>query len=397
MHQQRYQKQPQHDQSHAFQRQMFHSPTQWPRSDSFDCTIPFSELKLYNKTLGSGSYGTVFKGRWREKNVAVKQYRTKEEIDSFKIEVQQLSRVKHHNIVILFGASIMSDKAYLVMEYAEGGSLSHLLHECKHQNYDLRHACSWAMQVANGVAYLHSIKPKAIMHRDLKPANLLLFNRGKILKICDFGTASAVKTHMTNNTGSAAYMAPEVFATDNYLESGDVYSWSIIFWELLVRQHPYDTSLFANPYQILWRVQTANLRPNPIENCPEIIWNLITRSWHRDPKQRPSMFDVAEEMRTIYALTGRCNSIYESAHDDNGVTPIMVCSTIPPPIDNHSEMSLDPCKQPQLHRLSSIKRRLAELQGSNKRDTAMDVVEELQILRSKGQALQQQCAATPDP
>lgn len=47
--------------------------------------------------------------------------------------------------------------------------------------------------------------------RDLKPPNLLLEMGGKILKICDFGTACDLKTHMTNNKGSAAWMAPEVF------------------------------------------------------------------------------------------------------------------------------------------------------------------------------------------
>lgn len=46
---------------------------------------------------------------------------------------------------------------------------------------------------------------------DLKPPNLLLVNEGKTLKICDFGTACDKKTCMTNNKGSAAWMAPEVF------------------------------------------------------------------------------------------------------------------------------------------------------------------------------------------
>lgn len=236
--------------------------------------------------------------------MAVKQFKTREEIDSFLIEVKQLSCVKHPNIVTLYGASTLSDTAYLIMEYAEGGSLNHLLHECKQQEYDLRHACSWAMQTARGVAYLHGIRPKPIMHRDLKPANLLLFNRGKILKICDFGTACAVKTQMTNNTGSASYMAPEVFSTSSYLESGDVFSWSIIFWEILARRQPYSQQ-YSNPYQILWRVKQAGVRPTEFEDCPPIIWNLITSSWHKDPKTRPSMREVADKMELISSLTER--------------------------------------------------------------------------------------------
>ena len=267
----------------------------------FTDSIPFNELKLSTETLGSGSFGTVYKGRWRSLDVAVKHFKTREEIDSFSVEVKQLSRVRHPNIVKLYGASSPSKTAaYLIMEYAEGGSLSHLLHDCRHQDYDLRHACSWAMQTARGVAYLHSLRPKPIMHRDLKPANLLLFERGKILKICDFGTACAVKTQMTNNTGSASYMAPEVFSTSSYLESGDVFSWSIIFWEILVRQQPYYKQ-YSNPFQILWWVNNGT-RPKQIEDCPEIIWNLITRSWDKNPNMRPTMKQVAQEMEFIFSL-----------------------------------------------------------------------------------------------
>lgn len=50
-----------------------------------------------------------------------------------------------------------------------------------------------------------------VFPRDLKSPNLLLVEKGTILKICDFGTACERKTCMTNNKGSAAWMAPEVF------------------------------------------------------------------------------------------------------------------------------------------------------------------------------------------
>lgn len=57
------------------------------------------------------------------------------------------------------------------------------------------------------------MQPKPLIHRDLKPPNLLLIMEGTRLKICDFGTAADKNTqYMTNNKGSAAWMAPEVFA-----------------------------------------------------------------------------------------------------------------------------------------------------------------------------------------
>lgn len=59
-------------------------------------------------------------------------------------------------------------------------------------------------QCAEGVAYLHAMRPKPLIHRDLKPPNLLLVDQGRQLKICDFGTVTDKATLMTNNMGSAA-------------------------------------------------------------------------------------------------------------------------------------------------------------------------------------------------
>lgn len=94
------------------------------------------------------------------------------------------------------------------MEYAEGGSLYNVLHGCPRISYTASNAMSWARQCAEGVAYLHAMRPKPLIHRDLKPPNLLLVDEGRVLKICDFGTVTDKATLMTNNMGSAAWMAP---------------------------------------------------------------------------------------------------------------------------------------------------------------------------------------------
>lgn len=99
----------------------------------------------------------------------------------------------------------------LVMEYADCGSLYSLLHCQKRVVYTASHAMSWALQCSEGVAHLHAMQPKPLIHRDLKPPNLLLFDHGRVLKICDFGTVADKATQMTNNMGSAAWMAPGTF------------------------------------------------------------------------------------------------------------------------------------------------------------------------------------------
>ena len=367
------------------------TPTSPQSPIDFIDRIPSREIEISTEKLGSGSFGTVFKGRWRGKKVAVKQFKTHEERDSFLVEVKQLSCVKHPNIVVLYGANTLSDTAYLIMEYSEGGSLNKLLHENKKQEYDLRHACSWAKQTARGVAYLHGIRPKPIMHRDLKPANLLLFQRGRILKICDFGTACDVKTQMTNKTGTPSYMAPEVFATSSYLESGDVFSWSIIFWEILVRLHPYNQP-HSNVFQILWSVNQGK-RPAEIDQCPRHIWNLITRSWDKDPNKRPSMQFIAEEMQLIYQLVDGNNQRQANAdglvektalkQDDvsccDSNRPRKCTTPISPPFSPSSQPhssghQLEPARANSIHnetsraiRAKALKHRIEALKESSRR------------------------------
>ena len=117
-------------------------------------------------------------------------------------------RVDHPNIIKLYGASTQPPYVFLVMEFAECGSLYKVLHQLKPQvPYHSGHAVSWCLQCAKGVEYLHNMKPKPLIHRDLKSPNLLLVNSGVDLKICDFGTACDAQTVMTNNKGSAAWWA----------------------------------------------------------------------------------------------------------------------------------------------------------------------------------------------
>lgn len=270
-------------------------------------TIPYKEIGLDRDTgfIGQGSYGTVYKATWRNKNVAIKMFEGDQKKNALGQELNSLYQVRHDNIVRLYGVNRDHSPPYLVMELANYGSLSKLLHTDERTHYDLRHACSWALQTARALAYLHGIKPKPITHRDLKPANLLLFNRRKEVKICDFGTACAVKTNMTNNTGSILYMAPEVFRGHNYHESCDVYSWAVTFWELLTRSRPFKD--IPTECTIIWAVTTSNRRPKYIMECPKIIEDLICRCWDAVPANRHTMDEVVREMEFIFKLANSNN------------------------------------------------------------------------------------------
>ncbi|XP_035687152.1 mitogen-activated protein kinase kinase kinase 7-like isoform X2 [Branchiostoma floridae] len=257
--------------------------------------IDIAELDI-EEVVGRGAFGMVSKARWRGMTVAVKLIESESERRAFAVEVRQLSRVSHPNIVRLHGACISERVWCLVMEYAEGGSLYNVLHgsEVTQPIYTAANAMSWCLQCAQGVAYLHGMKPKALIHRDLKPPNLLLMEGGTLLKICDFGTACDIQTHMTNNKGSAAWMAPEVFEGSLYSEKCDVFSWGIILWEVITRRKPFD-EVGGPAFRIMWAVHNGT-RPPLVKGLPKPIENLMTRCWSKDPNQRPAMEEVVRIM-----------------------------------------------------------------------------------------------------
>ncbi|KAH8266564.1 hypothetical protein KR018_001423 [Drosophila ironensis] len=257
--------------------------------------VDFNEVRLGEK-VGHGSYGVVCKAIWRDKLVAVKEFFASAEQKDIEKEVKQLSRVKHANIIALHGISSYQRATYLIMEYAEGGSLHNFLHGKVKPPYSLAHALSWARQCAEGLAYLHAMTPKPLIHRDVKPLNLLLTNKGRNLKICDFGTVADKSTMMTNNRGSAAWMAPEVFEGNKYTEKCDIFSWAIVLWEVLSRKQPFKG--IDNAYTIQWKIYKGE-RPPLLTTCPKRIENLMTSCWNIKPEDRPSMHYIVEVMHEI--------------------------------------------------------------------------------------------------
>uniref|UniRef100_A0AAQ4PS61 Mitogen-activated protein kinase kinase kinase 7 n=1 Tax=Gasterosteus aculeatus aculeatus TaxID=481459 RepID=A0AAQ4PS61_GASAC len=254
--------------------------------------INYEDIEV-EEVVGRGAFGVVCKAKWKGNDVAIKTIESESERKAFIVELRQLSRVNHPNIVKLYGSC--NNPVCLVMEYAEGGSLYNVLHGAEPlPYYTASHAMSWCFQCSQGVAYLHGMKPKALIHRDLKPPNLLLVAGGTVLKICDFGTACDIQTHMTNNKGSAAWMAPEVFEGSNYSEKCDVFSWGIILWEVITRRKPFD-EIGGPAFRIMWAVHNGT-RPPLIHNLPKPIESLMTRCWSKDPSQRPSMEEIVKIM-----------------------------------------------------------------------------------------------------
>ncbi|KAJ6244897.1 hypothetical protein M0813_20988 [Anaeramoeba flamelloides] len=255
--------------------------------------IENDEIKDLEK-IGSGAFGTVWKSIWRWKKIAVKRIKSEyvqgKHLEEFKREVLVLSRTRHPNIVLFMGASTLPPNIFLVTEYCKEGSLYDCLKNSKFVD-TMNEKLKIAKDIAYGMNYLHSTKPKMIIHRDLKPSNILIDNAGSA-KVADFGL-SRIKEETINLTafrGTPSYMAPEMLRNENYNEKVDVYSYAIILWQLYTKQFPYLG--MKDPIQIALHVSYKNLRP-PISLIKHKQWEeLIKICWDDDKSIRPSFKQI---------------------------------------------------------------------------------------------------------
>ncbi|KAJ1362759.1 hypothetical protein KIN20_022426 [Parelaphostrongylus tenuis] len=156
--------------------------------------------------------------------------------------------------------------------------------------YKIDHAISWLYQLSDAMNYFHS---KNQIHRDLKLQNLLLCDRYRTLKVCDFGTFTTLHESMTLNRGTPITMAPEIIrGSKQYTTKSDIYSFGIIMWQIIARRDsPYVASHPDDAYAIYWNIVAKNLRPPPI-SCNPILSRFYERCWHDDPDKRPSSREV---------------------------------------------------------------------------------------------------------
>lgn len=245
--------------------------------------------------LGRGGFGVVREALWQGTQVAVKQLigqLTPDLIEEFKREIDVHARLRHPNITALYGICIEATRYAMVMEFMASGSLYDVLRNPAELPWSMR--LSLALDLSSGLLYLHG---QHIIHRDLKSLNILVDGQMRA-KVSDFGLSKIKITtaSMTKGAGGTPHwMAPELFDDAANSEASDVYATGIVFWELAARRLPYEGK---NQMQIGRFVEKGNRETIPA-GTPPLFSALMTRCWTQRAGDRPSMNDVACDMRLI--------------------------------------------------------------------------------------------------
>ena len=125
--------------------------------------------------VGRGGFGHVYKAIWRGEEVALKMSRLGTDdhiaaVEEVLTEASRFALLKHRNICTLLGVCMDFPEVGIVMQYARGGSLSKTVHSPTIQ-LPVAVALDWALQIAEGMHYLHHGISRPLVHRDLKSNN----------------------------------------------------------------------------------------------------------------------------------------------------------------------------------------------------------------------------------
>ncbi|GLG94720.1 Raf homolog serine/threonine-protein kinase Raf [Gryllus bimaculatus] len=278
-----------------------------PRESIEDWEIPADEI-LIGPRIGSGSFGTVYKGHWHGP-VAVKTLNVKDptpaQLQAFKNEVAVLRKTRHVNILLFMGC-VSKPQLAIVTQWCEGSSLYKHLHVLE-TKFELLTLIEIGRQTAQGMDYLHA---KNIIHRDLKSNNIFLHD-DLTVKIGDFGLAT-VKTRWSGSqqfqqpTGSILWMAPEVIRMQEespYSFQSDVYAFGVVLYELLAGQLPYAS--INNKDQILFMVGRGYLRPdlnNLRSDTPKALRRLSEDCIKLNREERPLFRQILASLESAVRL-----------------------------------------------------------------------------------------------
>jgi serine/threonine protein kinase len=259
--------------------------------------------------LGAGGMGEVYRATDTnlKRQVAIKVLPASVASDAdrlvrFQREAELLAALNHPNIAHIFGLEKADSTLGLVMELVEGPTLADRIAQGP---IPLADALPIAKQIAEALEAAHE---QGIIHRDLKPANIKVKADGTV-KVLDFGLAKAmepagvssgkasmsptISLHATQAgmiLGTAAYMSPEQASGGKVDRRADVWSFGVVFWEMLTGKQLFEAETISHTL--------ADVLRSPIEfeqlpsETPRSIRELLRRCLDRDVRHR--LRDIGE-------------------------------------------------------------------------------------------------------
>ncbi|WP_020145840.1 Stk1 family PASTA domain-containing Ser/Thr kinase [Terracoccus sp. 273MFTsu3.1] len=252
-------------------------------------------------------------------------------VERFRREALTAAALSHPNIAQVYDYGVDGDSHFIVMEYAEGQDLAHVIRE--HGRLTPGDAVRVAEQVCAALGAAHRA---GVVHRDVKPGNVIIRPDGTV-KVTDFGIARALGQASLTDTGTvmgtAAYVAPEQARGEATTPSSDLYSLGILLFQMLTGSVPFDGD---TPVAIAMRHldEPVPLPSSRVADLPANLDEVVVRATAKSPADRYADADamaaalIGHEMRADAATralpAGEATSVLDLASDSTAASTAMM-------------------------------------------------------------------------
>ena len=277
--------------------------------------VAISDVTL-GDIVGTGSFGVVYRARVNStgqlivvKVVSVDNHDklSVAHAEALENELQLLQALQHPRIVRYLGhertnikigqskpSSDDGEKLLVMCEYMSGGSIASAIRQFG--PFEEKAISLHTKQILEGLSYLHENR---VCHRDLKCDNVLIDVNGSC-KLADFGCSKrldvspeGVTVIMKSMKGSIPWMAPEVLMGQGYGRSSDVWAVGCVVLEMALGRNPWGH--FDNIMQAMYRIGMGTKGPEIPEHLSDNCRNFVNRCLSRDPKARPSIYELLDD------------------------------------------------------------------------------------------------------
>jgi len=244
------------------------------------------------KPLGQGKFGNVYLAREKKHKyvVALKVLFKKQLMEAhvehqLRREIEIQTRLRHPNILRLFGYFHDKERIFLILEFAGKGEIFKELSNI--HRYDEKTAATYIRDVASALNYCHS---KHVLHRDIKPENLLIDINGRI-KIGDFGWAVHTPTNRRQTLcGTLDYLPPEMIESVPHDHNVDIWALGVLLYEFLTGRPPFESPTQKETYD---KIKTVHLKKFP-EYMSDGARDLILKLLVKEPTKRIRLYQVPQ-------------------------------------------------------------------------------------------------------
>lgn len=254
----------------------------------------------------AGGQACVYKGRFRNQDVAVKVFSGASEMSWYSTELSCLMSLRHRNVVRIINC-FTNPRPAIVMEFVNGTNLSDFLHN--HGQFNQPNGVRVIFKIILGIQHLHE---NDIVHRDLKTLNIMLRSGSLSPVIIDFGISaefmnnhstpcqgSEYRRDFTQIQGTPSWMSPEMITTGEYSMKTDIYALGLIMYSIFSGRIPFEATSDANHpsplIPILEQIARGD-RPtfSSVSHIEPWLHVLIQKCWSQNPQDRPDIEEVLD-------------------------------------------------------------------------------------------------------